>query len=34
MNEPIAASSARRLTAETATAALPDAPVGTGPGRQ
>jgi hypothetical protein len=31
MNEPIAASIVRRLTAETATSALPDAPVRTEP---
>ena len=34
MNEPIAASIARRLTAETATSALPDAPVRTEPTRR
>jgi hypothetical protein len=33
MDEPIAASIARRLMAETATSALPDAPVPTGPAR-
>jgi hypothetical protein len=34
MYEPIAASIARRLTVDTATSALPDAPVRTAPGRR
>jgi len=33
MDEPIASSIARRLTAETATSALPNAPIRTGPVR-